>query len=138
MNRRFYLIDRENGNAKRRITLQEIANHFNGDGTGPVRWNAKNVDLDRFRDEMDEIGYTFVVERGPSSHGSELSRLRSLEARLLTAEKKLYELRQNRPQGNVSDRACRKYMDAFWEQLKRYKCLQTETTAARLKVREKV
>jgi len=60
--RKFFLIDRENGNVKRRITLREIADHFNGDGDGIVRWNKNNIDLDRFADEMAEIGYTFVVE----------------------------------------------------------------------------
>lgn len=133
MNRRFYLIDRENGNEKIRITMRNIVAHFVGDGTGPVRWNAKNVDLDRFRDEMDEIGYTFVVERGPSSHGSELARLRSLEARLRTAGKKLEEFRRNWPQGDVSDRACRKYMNAFLEQLRKFERLQVEVSAARWK-----
>lgn len=60
--RRFYLIDRENGNQKKRITMQAIVDHFIGDGDGVVRWNKNNVDLDRFRFEMDEIGYDFVIE----------------------------------------------------------------------------
>lgn len=60
--RKFYLIDRENANEKRRIMLREIADHFNGDGSGPVRWNRNNVDLERFRFEMEEIGYDFVIE----------------------------------------------------------------------------
>ena len=59
---KFFLIDRENGNEKHRITMKEIVNHFNGDGTGPVKWNRDNVDLERFKFEMDEIGYSFVVE----------------------------------------------------------------------------
>jgi hypothetical protein len=60
--RKFYLIDRENGNEKRRITLQFIVNHFIGDGYNVVNWNKSNVDFDRFRMEMDEIGYDFVIE----------------------------------------------------------------------------
>ena len=37
MNRRFYLIDRENDNKKIRITMKDIVDHFVGDGTGRVR-----------------------------------------------------------------------------------------------------
>ena len=58
--RRFYLVDRANG-ARRRNTLQEIADHFNGDGDGPVRWNKNNVDLERFKFEADECGYHFII-----------------------------------------------------------------------------
>ena len=90
MNRKFYLIDRENGNAKRRITLQEIADHFNGDGSSPVRWSPANVDLDRFRDEMDEIGYTFVIEHAPGPQTAR-DRLKRIEARLATAYAKLQD-----------------------------------------------
>lgn len=64
--RKFFLIDRENGNEKRQITMKEIVNHFNGDGTGPVIWNKNNVDLDRFKFEMDEIGYDFIIEQNRS------------------------------------------------------------------------
>lgn len=132
MNRRFYLIDRENGNAKRRITLREIADHFNGDGGGPVRWTPANVDLDRFRDEMDEIGYTFVVEGGPSSKpASTTAELRSLERRLRTAEKKFKLLVENRPRENTSDRACRRYMNGLWEHLRKVDSLRIAVAAAR-------
>ena len=96
MNRKFYLIDREDGNKKRRITMQLIIDHFVGDGTGPVRWNRGNVDLDRFREEMDEIGFDFVIEIGPARTSS---RLISLEKRLKTARKKLKALRDSRPDG---------------------------------------
>lgn len=58
--RRFYLVDKATG-ARTRITLQEIADHFNGDGDGPVRWNKANVDLERFKFEADECGYRFEI-----------------------------------------------------------------------------
>ena len=60
--RTFYLIDRENNNEKKRITLQFLADHLNGDGDGPVHWTPKTVDIERCRAELDEIGYTLVVE----------------------------------------------------------------------------
>ena len=60
--RKFFLIDRENNNEKRRITLKDIVNHFVGDGTSCVRWNKNNIDLERFKNEMDEINYDFIIE----------------------------------------------------------------------------
>ena len=128
MNRKFYLIDRENGNAKRRITLQEIADHFNGDGSGPVRWTPLNVDLDRFREEMDEIGYTFVIERTPGTQTAR-NRLRCIEARLATAYAKLHQLLVNRPQGG-SDRYCRSYMERLYAQENKVEHLRREWQSA--------
>ena len=107
MNRKFYLIDRENGNEKRRITMKFIVDHFNGDGAGPVRWNRNNVDLERFRADMDELGYDFVIERGqkkPQSKADQLRKLRRVEAKLAL-------LKARRPNGDQSDRACRKLVD---------------------------
>ena len=101
MNRKFYLIDRENGSEKRRITMKFIVDHFNGDGAGPVRWNRNNVDLERFRADMDELGYDFVIERGSKSREDKLRRV----------EAKLALLKASRPNGDQSDRACRKLMD---------------------------
>ena len=60
--RNFYLIDRENGNAKRRITWKEIIGYFNSHNA-PFRYCRANIDLDRFAAEMDEIEYTFVIEQ---------------------------------------------------------------------------
>lgn len=60
--RQFYLID-EATKKRTRVTLKQIADHFNGDGTGPVRWNKDNVDLERFRFEMSECGYRFEIRR---------------------------------------------------------------------------
>lgn len=136
MNRKFYLIDRENGNRKIRITMKTIVNHFVGDGTGPVRWHRGNVDLDRFRDDMDEIGYDFVVEVGPASPATVLGRFLSINARLTTAEKKLEALRKNRPRGDSSDRACRKYMEVFFDQQHKVERLREELKSVEAKLGE--
>lgn len=60
--RKFFLIDRENNNKKIRITIKDIVNHFIGDGTSIVNWNKNNIDLERFKEEMDEINYDFIIE----------------------------------------------------------------------------
>ena len=125
MNRRFYLIDRENGNEKRRITMRDIVDHFVGDGTSCIRWNRNNVDLDRFRDEMDEIGYTFVVDQNAIS-SSERQRRKRLEARLRTASAKLQKMKEDRPRGDVSDRVCRRYMEELFAQLRKVHSLEYE------------
>lgn len=58
--KKYILVDLESGQM-RKIAMDEIVRHFVGDGTSCIRWNAKNVDLERFADEMAEIGYKFVV-----------------------------------------------------------------------------
>lgn len=60
--RKFFLIDRENNNKKIRITIKDIVNHFVGDGTSCVNWNKNNIDFERFKREMDEIDYDFIIE----------------------------------------------------------------------------
>lgn len=60
--RKFFLIDRENNNKKIRITIKDIVNHFIGDGTSIVKWNKNNIDLERFKREIDEIDYDFIIE----------------------------------------------------------------------------
>lgn len=129
MNRKFYLIDRENGNAKRRITLREIADHFNGDGSGPVRWTPSTVDLDRFRDEMDEIGYTFVIDTNPPTRSARL-RYKRVEKKLVTAYAKLKVLLETRPQGDRSDRVCRNHMQRLYAQQCKVEHLRRELKAA--------
>lgn len=57
-----YLIDRENGNAKKRISRKFLADFLNGDGSGPVTWNRNNIDLDRCKFELDEIGYDLIIK----------------------------------------------------------------------------
>lgn len=59
--KKYLLIDRENNCQIVKINMQTIIDHFNGDGSGPVRYHAGNVDLDRFRQEMAEIGYIFLI-----------------------------------------------------------------------------
>lgn len=58
------------------------------------------------------------------------ARLRSLESRLRTAEKKLEVLRRNRPEGNTGDRKCRTYMEKFFDQQKKVDRLQIEVKEA--------
>ena len=60
-------------------------------------------------------------------------RLRSLEAKLRTAEKKLEVLRQNRPGGNKGDRACRTYMERFFSQQSKVERLRDEVKDAESK-----
>lgn len=60
--RLFYLIDRENNNEKRRITLKELTDHLNGDGSGPVHWTPDKIDIERCVRELDEIGYTLEIK----------------------------------------------------------------------------
>lgn len=135
MNRKFYLIDRENGNEKRRITLREIADHFNGDGSGEVSWTPANVDLDRFAEEMDEIGYTFIVERGNTS-SSERAQLHRLQRILRTAEKKLSRLSDDRSMLSCkTDRFCAKHMEKFYAQLGRVETLRKEVAELEEKCR---
>lgn len=62
-NRRFFIVDVET-KERQRISMQSIVDHFIGDGTGPVKWNKDNVDLDRFAFEMAEIGYNFEIWKG--------------------------------------------------------------------------
>lgn len=59
--KKYLLIDRENDCQIVKINMQTIVDHFNGDYSGPVRYHAGNVDFDRFRQEMAEIGYLFVI-----------------------------------------------------------------------------
>ena len=59
--RKFVLIDLENNFNVVNITMQDIVNHFVGDGTSCINWNKNNVDLARFENEMQEIGYKFVI-----------------------------------------------------------------------------
>lgn len=66
--RKFWLVDLEEGPEKGKvtpITMKQIVDHFVGDGSGCVRWNKNNVDLDRFKDEMLEIDYEFHWEFVP-------------------------------------------------------------------------
>ena len=61
--RRFYLFDTEHPErGKFRITWKDILNHFNN---GSVRFYQKNTDLDRFAQEMEEIGYKFIIASPP-------------------------------------------------------------------------
>lgn len=62
MRRTFYLIDRENNNKKRRITWKFILNHFNSSDPS-FHYYPKIIDLERFAKEMDEINYTFKIEK---------------------------------------------------------------------------
>lgn len=59
--KKFLLVDLENNCQVRKITMQDIVNHFIGDGDSCIRWNAKNIDLERYADEMADIGYKFVI-----------------------------------------------------------------------------
>lgn len=59
--RKFVLVDLENNLAVKRINMNFIVDHFIGDGSSCVNWNKNNVDLMRFHDEMEEIGYKFVI-----------------------------------------------------------------------------
>lgn len=59
--RTFYLIDHENNDKRFRITMRDIIAYFTGDGSGPVKWNRNNVDLDRYATECEEINYTFEI-----------------------------------------------------------------------------
>ena len=101
-------------------------NHFVGDGTGEVRWHRGNVDLDRFREEMDAIGYDFVVVYGPAAPVSGGDRLKRLAAKLRTARKKLRMLNKERPFGNRSDRAWLRHMEQFFDQLDKVEKLQAQ------------
>ena len=59
--RKFILIDMENNLSIVNITMDDIVNHFIGDGTSCVKWHKGNVDFERYAEEMEEIGYKFVV-----------------------------------------------------------------------------
>lgn len=51
-------------NGARRVTLRELADYLNGDGSGPVRWSRNNVDLMRIAAEWEEIGYRLWIKEG--------------------------------------------------------------------------
>lgn len=60
MRRTFYLIDTENNNKKIRITRKFILDYFNSNNPSfHYYWNI--VDLERFQNEVEEIGYKFKI-----------------------------------------------------------------------------
>ena len=58
------LEDPDPDKAVRRVTLSELADELNGDGSGPVRWSKNNVDLMRIASEWEEIGYRLWIKEG--------------------------------------------------------------------------
>lgn len=59
--KKYLLIDRENDCQIVKINMRTIVDHFIGDGTSCVNWHKGNIDFNRFRQEMAEIGYVFVI-----------------------------------------------------------------------------
>lgn len=67
--RTFWRIDLEDPDQPMiRVTLSQLADELNGDGSGPVKWNKNNVDLFRISREWEEIGYELLIKEGPRWH----------------------------------------------------------------------
>lgn len=47
-----------------RVSLCDLANELNGDGSGPVRWTKNNVDLLRVAQEWEDIGFRLHIKEG--------------------------------------------------------------------------
>lgn len=47
-----------------RVTLSDLVDQLNGDGSGPVKWTERNVDILRVASEWEEIGFRLWIKKG--------------------------------------------------------------------------